>query len=153
MTAGGGTAILCTSATVIHEFLPASEIFRVAEAVLRVFQKLGDYKHKQRNRMKFMIRELGWTRWREEYERELTRCRLSGEVPTLEIDPAPGGVDARLGEGRGRRRSARSRRAWRRRRSPDPGSCRPSCRCCSRATRPTPGGARRTCGRRSSSAI
>ena len=89
VTAGGGTAILCKSGTVIHEFLPASEIFRVAQAVLQVFQKFGDYKHKQRNRMKFMIRELGWTRWREEYERELTHCRLSGEVPTLEIDPAP----------------------------------------------------------------
>ena len=36
----------------------------MAQAVLRVFQRLGDYKHKQRNRMKFMIRELGWTRWR-----------------------------------------------------------------------------------------
>jgi sulfite reductase beta subunit-like hemoprotein len=89
VTAGGGTAILCKSGTVIHEFLPASEIFRVAQAVLRVFQKFGDYKHKQRNRMKFMIRELGWTRWREEYERELTHCRLIGEVPTLEIEPAP----------------------------------------------------------------
>jgi sulfite reductase beta subunit-like hemoprotein len=88
VTAGGGTAILCTSATVIHEFLPASEIFRVAQAVLRVFKKFGDYKHKQRNRMKFMIRELGWMRWREEYERELNWCRLSGEVPTLEIEPA-----------------------------------------------------------------
>jgi sulfite reductase (NADPH) hemoprotein beta-component len=88
VTAGGGTAILCASGTVIHEFLPVSEIFRVAQAVLRVFQRFGDYKHKQRNRMKFMIRELGWTRWLEEYERELNRCRLSGEVPTLEIEPA-----------------------------------------------------------------
>src|SRR5262245_37351499 len=87
VSAGGGTAILCTAPTVIHEFLPASEIFRVAQAVLRVFKKFGDYKHKQRNRMKFMIREIGWTRWREEYDRELTWCRLSGEVPTLEIDP------------------------------------------------------------------
>jgi sulfite reductase beta subunit-like hemoprotein len=90
VTAGGGTAILCKTGTVIHEFLPASEIFRVAQAVLRVFHRFGDYKHKQRNRMKFMIRELGWTRWREEYDRELTRCRLSGEVPTLEIDPPAG---------------------------------------------------------------
>ena len=37
--------------------------------------------------MKFMIKALGWTRWREEYDRELTGCRLRGEVPTLEIDP------------------------------------------------------------------
>jgi sulfite reductase beta subunit-like hemoprotein len=87
VNAGGGTAIMPTSAAVLHEFLPASEIFRVAEAVLRVFARLGDYQHKQRNRMKFMIKALGWTRWREEYDRELTACRLAGRVPTLEIDP------------------------------------------------------------------
>jgi len=87
VTAGGGTAIMVAAAGVIHEFLPASEIFRVAEAVLRVFHRLGDYEHKQRNRMKFLIRTLGWTRWREEYDRELTACRLRGQVPTLDIDP------------------------------------------------------------------
>ncbi|HEX3633096.1 MAG TPA: nitrite/sulfite reductase, partial [Casimicrobiaceae bacterium] len=87
VTAGGGTAIMTTSAGLLHEFLPASEILRVAEAVLRVFKRLGDYEHKQRNRMKFMIKTLGWTRWREEYDRELTACRLRGQVPTLEIDP------------------------------------------------------------------
>jgi sulfite reductase (NADPH) hemoprotein beta-component len=87
VTAGGGTAIMTTSAGLLHEFLPASEILRAAEAVLRVFKRLGDYEHKQRNRMKFMIKTLGWTRWREEYDRELTACRLRGQVPTLEIDP------------------------------------------------------------------
>src|SRR5262245_14066578 len=87
VTAGGGTAIMVTNAAVLHEFLPASEIFRVAEAVLRVFARLGDYQHKQRNRMKFLIKALGWTRWREEYDRELTACRLRGQVPTLDIDP------------------------------------------------------------------
>ena len=87
VVAGGGTAIMCTDAGLLHEFLPASEIFRVAEAVLRIFHERGDYKHKQRNRMKFMIKELGWTRWREEYNRQLTGCRLSGDVPTLEINP------------------------------------------------------------------
>jgi sulfite reductase (NADPH) hemoprotein beta-component len=87
VTAGGGTSILPTSAGVLHEFLPASELFRVAEAILRVFHRLGDYEHKQRNRMKFLIRALGWTRWREEYDRELAQCRLSGTVPTLDIAP------------------------------------------------------------------
>jgi sulfite reductase beta subunit-like hemoprotein len=88
VTAGGGTAILPTSAAVLHEFLPASEVFRVAEAVLNVFARFGDYEHKQRNRMKFMIRSLGWTRWREEYDRALAACRLRGSVPTLDVDPA-----------------------------------------------------------------
>jgi sulfite reductase (NADPH) hemoprotein beta-component len=87
VTAGGGTAILVTSAAVLHECLPASEVFRVAEAVLRVFARFGDYEHKQRNRMKFMIRSLGWSRFRDEYERELGACRLRGVTPTLDLDP------------------------------------------------------------------
>jgi sulfite reductase (NADPH) hemoprotein beta-component len=86
--AGGGTAIMCTSAGVIHEFLPASEMLRVAEAILRVFKEFGDYEHKQRNRMKFMIKTLGWDRWKAEYDRALEACR-AGRVPLLEIDPPP----------------------------------------------------------------
>ena len=87
VTAGGGTAIMVTNAGVLHEFLPASEILRCAEAVLRVFRTFGDYEHKQRNRMKFMIKQLGWARWREEYDRALTASRLGGDVPTLDIEP------------------------------------------------------------------
>jgi sulfite reductase beta subunit-like hemoprotein len=94
VTAGGGTAIMCTEGTVIHEFLPASEMFRVAEAVLRLFHRYGDYQHKQRNRMKFMIKTLTWSRWKVLYDHELSGIRLRGEVPTLDIDtpemePAP----------------------------------------------------------------
>jgi sulfite reductase (NADPH) hemoprotein beta-component len=91
ITAGGGTAIMCTSAGVLHEWLPASEIAHVAEAVLRVFQRFGDYTHKQRNRMKFMIKTLGWDRWREEYDRELVNARTT--VPPIDIDP-PGAEPA-----------------------------------------------------------
>src|SRR5438445_4452881 len=43
VTAGGGTAIMVTNAGLLHEFLPASEVFRVADAVIRVFARLGDY--------------------------------------------------------------------------------------------------------------
>ncbi len=84
--AGGGTAIMCTSAGLLHEFLPAAEIFRAAEALLRVFHRLGDYKHKQRNRMKFMIKAMGWDTWYAEYLAALEACRSEG-VALLEIDP------------------------------------------------------------------
>ena len=86
--AGGGTAIMCKTGGVIHEFLPANELFRCAEAVLRVFKRLGDYKHKQRNRMKFLIKALGWEAWVKEYETELAACRAADGVPLLMIDPA-----------------------------------------------------------------
>src|SRR4029079_985088 len=45
--AGGGTAIMCKSAGIIHDFLPAAQILQVAEAVLRVFKARADYPHKQ----------------------------------------------------------------------------------------------------------
>ena len=88
VVAGGGTAIMCKSAGILHDFHPGRRsCFRVAEAVLRVFHRLGDYQHKQRNRMKFMIKELGWDRWRAEYERELAACRGEAGRPLLTIEP------------------------------------------------------------------
>jgi sulfite reductase beta subunit-like hemoprotein len=81
LVAGGGTSTVATSAGLLFEFLPAGEIFEVAEAVLRVFHRLGDFKHKQRNRMKFLIRELGWDGWRAEFEKELAAFREEGGAP------------------------------------------------------------------------
>ena len=81
LTVGGGTSTVATSGTELFDFLPAGEIFEVAEAVLRVCHRLGDFKHKQRNRMKFLIRELGWDGWRAEFERELQAFREEGGAP------------------------------------------------------------------------
>jgi sulfite reductase (NADPH) hemoprotein beta-component len=86
VTAGGGTSILPRSGAVLFEFLPAGEILDVAEAVLRVFARLGDYKHKQRNRMKFLIKELGWDKWKAEFESELGAFKESGGAK-LPFDP------------------------------------------------------------------
>ncbi len=82
----GGTAIMCRSGASLYEFLPASEILMVAEAVLRVFQKHGDYEHKQRNRLKFLLKTMGWDAWHAEFQRELDDIRASGG-PQLPFDP------------------------------------------------------------------
>src|SRR6185503_18554055 len=58
LTVGGGTAILCTSGSVLYEFLPVERICEVAEAVVRIFHERGDRKHRQRNRLKFLVREM-----------------------------------------------------------------------------------------------
>ena len=93
--AGGGTALMCKSAGTLHEFIPATELFRVSEACLMVFKEHGDYEHRQRNRMKFMIKKLGWDRFVEEYQKALAWCVGEGQVPQLFLDspaaePAPG---------------------------------------------------------------
>jgi sulfite reductase (NADPH) hemoprotein beta-component len=95
VTVGGGTSTVPTSGRELFEFLPAGEILNVAEAIVRVFHRLGDYKHKQRNRMKFLIRELGWDGWRAEFCRELAALRAEGgtglpfEPDDPPVEPAP----------------------------------------------------------------
>ncbi len=78
VTVAGGTATLTRAGSVLHEFLPADQMFDCAEGIIRVFHRLGDYKHKQRNRLKFLIKSLGWDAFRVEYERE--RAALDAEA-------------------------------------------------------------------------
>jgi sulfite reductase beta subunit-like hemoprotein len=82
----GGTAIMCRSGASLYEFLPASDILMVAEAVLRVFQKHGDYEHKQRNRLKFLVKSMGWDAWLAAFQRELEDLRANGGA-RLPFDP------------------------------------------------------------------
>src|SRR6187397_1876177 len=84
--AGGATALMRKSAGSLHAFTPASELYRISEALLMVFKEHGDYEHRQRNRMKFMIKKLGWDRFVEEYQKAFAWCEGEGQVPVLDID-------------------------------------------------------------------
>jgi sulfite reductase (NADPH) hemoprotein beta-component len=85
---GGGTAILPTPARELFDFLPAKDILNVAEAILRVFHSLGDYAHKQRNRLKFLIRTLGYDAFRDRFSERLREVLAEGGEP-LPFDRAP----------------------------------------------------------------
>jgi sulfite reductase (NADPH) hemoprotein beta-component len=61
-------------------------MLELAEAIVRVFHRLGDYAHRQRNRMKFLIRGMGWEAWKAEVERELEAVRAQGSI-RLPFDP------------------------------------------------------------------
>jgi sulfite reductase beta subunit-like hemoprotein len=86
VTVAGGTSTMCRAGQVLFEFLPAGEMLDVAEAIVRVFHRLGDYKHKQRNRLKFLVRSLGWDGFKAEFERELAGVRAEGGA-ALPFDP------------------------------------------------------------------
>ena len=87
VTVAGGTSTLPRAGNVLYDFLPVAEMFEVAEAIVRVFHRLGDYKHKQRNRLKFLVKSLGWEGFRSEFERELLGFRAEGGA-ALPFDPA-----------------------------------------------------------------
>ena len=60
------------------EFLPADEILEAGEAVVRVFHRFGDYEHRQRNRLKFTIRTLGWDGFKQRFDECLAEFRAEG---------------------------------------------------------------------------
>ena len=75
---GGGTSTMTTPGAVLFDFLPAEDMLDVAEAVIRVFHERGDYQHKQRNRMKFLIKAMGWQAWRDAVDAALADVRAAG---------------------------------------------------------------------------
>ena len=86
VVAGGGTGTVPTSARTLLEFLPASDLLALLEAVLRVFDRLGERKNRQAARLKFLVRKMGREAFRAEVEAELGRVRAEG-VPALPFDP------------------------------------------------------------------
>jgi sulfite reductase (NADPH) hemoprotein beta-component len=86
LTVGGGTSILPVTGKPLFEFLAAGEMLNVAEAILRIYHRLGDHQHRHRNRMKFLIKTLGWERWHREVLDELERVRSEGRR-SLPFDP------------------------------------------------------------------
>ncbi len=60
MTVGGGLGPLPTECRVLHEFIPAEDLVRRIEAVIRVFNVHGNRKNKNKARLKFVLRERGF---------------------------------------------------------------------------------------------
>jgi sulfite reductase (NADPH) hemoprotein beta-component len=92
VTVAGGTSTMCRAGNVLYEFLPAAEMLEVAEAIVRVFHRLGDYQHKARNRMKFLVRSLGWDGFKAEFDRELAAFQAETRAP-LPFDPEQAPVE------------------------------------------------------------
>src|ERR1044072_524062 len=87
VTVADSTSILPVSVYVLYDFLPVEEMFNVAEAVIRVFHRFGDYKHPQRNRMKFVVKALTWDGYRARFEECLDEFKKDGGA-RLPVDPA-----------------------------------------------------------------
>jgi sulfite reductase (NADPH) hemoprotein beta-component len=86
---GGGTATMTASGGVLADFLPVEEMLNLAEAVIRVFHERGDYAHKQRNRMKFLIKAMGWDAWKAAFDEALSDVRARGGHPLpFDVEPS-----------------------------------------------------------------
>lgn len=78
---GGGMGARSRVSELLEEFIPASRVCAVTEAIKRVFDKHGNRRNKHRARLRFLVEELGLERFRDLYRGEL--AYLSVTPPTL----------------------------------------------------------------------
>jgi sulfite reductase (ferredoxin) len=57
---GGGLGPVPMQAKLLHDFIPATELLPTAQAITRVFARLGEKKIRSRARIKFLIEKLGF---------------------------------------------------------------------------------------------
>ena len=90
----------------LDEFVPEERIVNKIEAVLRVFNKYGNRKNKNKARLKFVMRERGLDWMKEQIELEFQDILTNGGIPVpkelpegfggFESNPQPVGSGALL---------------------------------------------------------
>ena len=74
----GGLSTSPENAHRLYDFVAEDELLPVLEAVVRVFDRLGNRQNKSRARLKYVVRKLGFDGFRAEFDRELEGIRASG---------------------------------------------------------------------------
>ncbi len=87
MTVAGGLGPLPVEAKLLHEFIPAEDIVRRVEAVLRVFNVHGNRKDKNKARLKFVLRARGFEWLRDTVEEQYQDILANGGIPMPETVP------------------------------------------------------------------
>jgi sulfite reductase (ferredoxin) len=82
----GGMGRMPQAGQLLHEFVAEDEVFLVAEAVKRLFSKLGNRRNKHSARLRFLWNTLGRARFLEEYQNQ--RTALEAEHPAPFVPPA-----------------------------------------------------------------
>jgi sulfite reductase beta subunit-like hemoprotein len=90
LLAGGGLSTLRREAIVVEEFVPAAEVFEAADAIVRVFHRIGNRNNKAKARLKWAIDKIGVPAFLAEYQAEREKIRAEGGVPVvLPEQPVP----------------------------------------------------------------
>ncbi len=67
VVAGGGLSSSPRNALLLHEWIRASELGRVGEAIVRLFHRLGNRENRARARLKYVLKKLGDDGFRSTY--------------------------------------------------------------------------------------
>ena len=84
---GGGLGNKSFVGHQLEDFTPEENLLHTSMAVLRIFDRLGDRKNMARNRMRYLVNEMGWDAFRELVLRERAVVRATQPLTSrLEVD-------------------------------------------------------------------
>ncbi|MBI3954333.1 MAG: nitrite/sulfite reductase [Chloroflexi bacterium] len=86
MVVGGGTSTVPRKAPTLFEFVPVEDYLVVSEAVLRVFDRDGERKNRNKARIKFLVDKIGIDEFRRRAEEEL-KGPWAQELRAQNLDP------------------------------------------------------------------
>ena len=94
MVVGGGLGSTPRLAKTLREFVPMEELIPSIEAILKVFDNLGNRKNRSKARMKFVLNKLGFEefakRWKEAYDSMIqSGATKLGLIPGMYLDDPP----------------------------------------------------------------
>ncbi len=87
---GGGLGNKSFVGHQLEEFTPEEDLVYTSMAVLRIFDRLGDRKNMARNRMRYLVNDMGWEKFQNLVLKERAIVRATQSVITqLQVDHTP----------------------------------------------------------------
>ncbi len=87
---GGGLGNKSYVGHQLEEFTPEEDLLYTSIAVLRIFDRMGDRKNMARNRMRYLVHEMGWEKFQNLVLKERAIVRATQSVIVkLDVDPTP----------------------------------------------------------------
>lgn len=78
LLSGGGMGARSRAGELLHEFLPGSQVIQAAEAIRRLFDRMGDRKKRAKARLRFVVERIGMAAFSDLFVRELAEVRAEG---------------------------------------------------------------------------
>ncbi|RNJ78736.1 MAG: nitrite/sulfite reductase [Nitrosopumilus sp. H8] len=88
---GGGLGNKSYVGHQLEEFTPEEDLLYTSISVMRIFDRLGDRKNMARNRMRYLVHDMGWEKFQNLVLKERAIVRATQSVVTqLQVDRTPG---------------------------------------------------------------
>ena len=90
---GGGLGNKSYVGHLLEDFTPEEDLLYTSIAVMRIFDRLGDRKNLARNRMRYLVNDMGWDKFQNLVLKERAIVRATQSVVTqLNIDHTPNNI-------------------------------------------------------------